>query len=51
MKREFMKKLKQKRVKMSNEDTTIMRNPDSTSGIYITVIKVSKCRKVAENGT
>ena len=41
--------LKQNKVKLENEDTTTRRNPDSTSGIYLTAVKVAQCRHVAEN--
>ena len=41
--------LKKKEAKLSNEDTTTRRNPDSNSGIYLTSVKVAQCRPVAEN--
>ena len=41
--------LKQKKVKMANEDTTTRRNPDLTSGIYLTAVKVAQCRQGDEN--
>ena len=41
--------LKQKKVKLVNEDTITRRNPDSTLGIYLTAVKVAQCRQVAEN--
>ena len=45
----FMMILNQKKAKLENEDTTTRRNPDLTSGIYLTVVKVAQCRQVAEN--
>ena len=44
-----MMKINQRKVKLANEDTTTRRKPDSTSGIYLTTIKVSQCRQGAEN--
>ena len=49
MKNEFMMVTKQNKVKLVNEDTTTRRNPDSNSIIYPTTVKVTQCRKVAEN--
>ena len=49
MKREFIMMVKQKKVKLANEDTTTRRNPDSTSGIYLVAVKVAKFRQVADN--
>ena len=40
---------KQKKVKLENKYTTTRRNPYSTSGIYLTAVKVEKCRQVADN--
>ena len=40
MNRELMMILKKKNFKLVNEDTTIRRNPDSTSGIYLIGVKV-----------
>ena len=34
---------------MANEDTTTRRNPDLTSGIYLTAVKVAQYRQVADN--
>ena len=48
MKNEFMMILKQKKVKLANEDTTTRRNPDLTLGIYLTTVIVTKCIQVAE---
>ena len=42
MNREFMMIMNQNKVKMANEDTTTGRNPDSTSGIYLTTVKVAQ---------
>ena len=39
--------LKKKKVKLANEDANTRRNPDSTSGIYLTAVKVVQCRQVA----
>ena len=41
MKREFIMILKQKKVKLKNEYTITMRNPDSTLKIHLTVVKVT----------
>ena len=49
MKRENMMILKKRKVKMSNEDSKTRRNPNSTSGIYLTAIKVAQYRQVAAN--
>ena len=38
-----------KEVQLANEDTTTRRNPDSTSGIYLTNVKVAQCRQVFDN--
>ena len=40
---------KHRKVKLVNEDTATRRNPDFTSGIYLTAVKVAQCIKVAEN--
>ena len=40
--------LNQKKVRLVNDETS-MRNPDSSSGIYLTAAKVSQFRLVAEN--
>ena len=40
--------MKQKKVRLV-EDETSRRNPDSSSGIYLTAAKVKKCRLVADN--
>ena len=40
---------KQKKIKLTNEDTTTRRYPDSTLGIYLTAVKVEKCIQVADN--
>ena len=44
MNREFMMLLKQKKVKLVNEDSATRSNPDSTPGIYLNAFKVSQCR-------
>ena len=49
MKREFIMIVNQKKVKLANEDTTTRRNPDLTSGIYLTAVKVAQFRQVSEN--
>ena len=41
--------LKQKKVKMANEDTTTRRKPDSTPVIYLTAVKVAQCRELDAN--
>ena len=41
--------LKKKKVKMANEDANTRRNPNSTSGIYLTAVKVAQCRQVDVN--
>ena len=41
--------LKKKKIKLANEDTTTQRNPESTSGIYLTTVKLTQYRQVAEN--
>ena len=41
--------LKQKKVKLANEDASTRRNPNSTSGIYLTAARLGKCRQVAAN--
>ena len=41
--------LKQKKVKLENEDTTTRRNPDSTSEIYLIAVKAAQCRQLDEN--
>ena len=41
--------IKQKKVKMENGDANTRRNPNSTSGIYLTAARVTQCRHVAEN--
>ena len=41
--------MKQKKVKRLNEDAATSRNPDSTSGIYLTAFKVAQCRQVDKN--
>ena len=40
--------LNQKKVRLVNDETST-RNPDSSSVIYLTAAKVSKCRLVDEN--
>ena len=40
---------KKKKVKLANEDSNTRRNPDSTSGIYLTAVKVAQYRQVAAN--
>ena len=49
MKRETMMILKKRKVKLANEDANTRRNPNSTSGIYLTAVKVAQCRQVAAN--
>ena len=49
IKKEFMMIIIRKKVKMENADTTTRRNPDSTSGIYLTAVKVEQCRYVDDN--
>ena len=44
-----MMTLKKKKVKLANKDTTTRKNPDSTSVIYLTAIKVAQCIQVATN--
>ena len=41
--------LKQKKVKLVNEDTTTRRNLDLGLGIYLTTVKVEQFRQVADN--
>ena len=41
--------VKQNKVKLANEDATTRRNPYSTSGIYLTDVKSTQCRQMAEN--
>ena len=41
--------LKKRKVKLANEDASTRRNPNSTSGIYLTALKVSQYRQVAAN--
>ena len=41
--------LKQHKVKLVNKDTTTRRNPDLTSGVYLTAVKVAQYRQVDEN--
>ena len=40
---------KHSKANLVNEDTATRRNPDSTSGIYLTAVKVAQYIKVAEN--
>ena len=47
MKRETMMILKKRKAKLANEDAITRRNPNSTSGIYLTAVKVAQCRQVA----
>ena len=49
MKRETMMILRQKKVKLANEESNTRRNLNSTSGIYLTSAKVAQCRQVAAN--
>ena len=49
MKRETMMILKKNNVKLVNEKANTRRNPDSTSVIYLTVVKAEQCRKVDAN--
>ena len=48
-KKETMMILQQKKVKLENDDANTRRNPNSTSGIYLTVAKLAQCRQVAAN--
>ena len=41
--------LKRRKAKLSNENANTRRNPNSTSGIYLTAVKVAQCRHVATN--
>ena len=41
--------LQQKKVKLANEDANTRRNPNSTSGIYLTADKMFQCRQVDVN--
>ena len=41
--------LKKKKVKLENQDTTTRKNPESPSVIFLTAVKVSQCRQVADN--
>ena len=41
--------LKKKKVKLENEETTTRRNPDSTSVIYLTAVKVAQYIQVDGN--
>ena len=49
MKIETMMILEKVKVKLANEDANTRRNPNSTSGIYLTAVKLSQYRMVAEN--
>ena len=49
MKRETIMILKRKKVKLANEDVNTRRNPNSTSGIYLTTVNVAQCRQVSAN--
>ena len=49
MKRENMIILNKRKVKLENEEANTRRNPNSTSGIYLTAVKVAQCRQVAKN--
>ena len=40
--------LNQKKLRLSNDETST-RNPDSSSGIYLTAAKVAQCTLVAKN--
>ena len=44
-----MMMLQEKKVKLENDDANTRRNPNSTSGIYLTTAKVAQCRQVATN--
>ena len=46
---ENMMILKNRKIKLENEDDNHKRKPNSTSGIYLTAVKVEKCRQVAAN--
>ena len=41
--------LKKKKLKLENEDAATSRKLDSTSGIYLTAVKVEQCIKLADN--
>ena len=49
MKIEFMMIIKQKKLKMENEGAATRRNPDSIFVVYLTAVKVSQFRQVADN--
>ena len=49
IKRETMMILKQKKVKMANEDANTRRKPNLTLGIDLTAAKVAQCRQLAMN--
>ena len=51
MKHEYMMVLQKNKAKLVNQDTTSRRNPDFTSGIFITSVKLAQCTLVAENST
>ena len=44
MKTENMMILKKRKLKLANEDANTRKNPNSTSGIYLTAAKVAQCR-------
>ena len=48
MKKEFMAIINKKRVRLLNDETYI-RNPDSSSGFYLTAAKVAQYRLVDKN--
>ena len=49
MKRETMMILNKRKVKLENKDASTRRDHNSTSGIYLTAVKVAQCRQVDAN--
>ena len=41
--------LNKRKVELLNEEANTSRNPNSTSGIYLTAAKVAQCRQVDAN--
>ena len=48
MKKEFMAIINKKRVRLVNDETSMI-NPDSSSVIYLTAAKLAHCRLVDDN--
>ena len=44
-----MMTLKKRKLKLESEDANTRRNPNLTSGIYLTAVKVAQCRQVDVN--